>query len=209
MRTLSTQVRLRRLLRSFDEAVNRLLSDPHERSAAGSVAARLLELAAAVREAWRHENVAGRLPKSLERYVRDAMRTMDLAIAGVQQAGADLELLRQDFEEAALPLEIFMRGLDAEPALQRSASGAILTLAEPEPTQWAYAGGFVDGEGCIAVTRSFVTRSNRFSYGVCVVVCNRDRSVFVWMKTLWGGRVVSLADQPRARTHWNLPRPTR
>jgi hypothetical protein len=121
MRTLSTQVRLRRLIRSFDEAVNRLLSDPHERQAAGSVAARLLELATAVREAWRRENAAAPLPRALERYVRDALRTIDLAIAGVQQAGADLELLRQDFEEAALPLEIFMRGLDAEPALQRSA----------------------------------------------------------------------------------------
>jgi hypothetical protein len=121
MRTLSTQVRLRRLIRSFDEAFTRLLSDPHERSAAGSVAARLLELATAVREAWRRENAAAPLPKSLDRYVRDALRTIDLAIAGVQQAGADLELLRQDFEEAALPLEIFMRGLDAEPALQRSA----------------------------------------------------------------------------------------
>src|SRR5258708_7397018 len=121
MRTLSTQVRLRRLIRSFDEAVNRLLSDPHERSAAGSVAARLPERATAVREAWRHENGPGRLPKALGGYGRDGMRTMGLAIAGVQQAGADLELLRQDFEEAALPLEIFMRGLDAEPALQRSA----------------------------------------------------------------------------------------
>jgi len=121
MRTLSTQVRLRRLIRSFDEAVNRLLSDPHERSAAGSVAARLLELAAAVRDAWRRENAGSQLPKPLERYVRDALRTIDLAIAGLQQAGADLELLRQDFEGAALPLEIFMRGLDAEPALQRSA----------------------------------------------------------------------------------------
>jgi predicted nucleic acid-binding protein len=108
MRTLGTQVRLRRLIRSFDEAVNRLLSDPHERQAAGSVAARLLEPAAP-------------LPKALERYVRDTLRTIDLAIAGVQQAGADLELLRSDFEEAALPLEVFMRGLDAEPALQRSA----------------------------------------------------------------------------------------
>jgi hypothetical protein len=49
------------------------------------------------------------------------LRTIDLSIAGVQQAGADLELLRQDFEGAALPLEIFMRGLDSEPALQRSA----------------------------------------------------------------------------------------
>jgi hypothetical protein len=109
------------LIRSFDEAVNRLLSDPHERQAAGSVAARLLELATAVREAWRLENADTQLPKSLVRYVRDALHTVDLAIAGVQQAGADLELLRQDFEEAALPLEIFMRGLDAEPALQRSA----------------------------------------------------------------------------------------
>ena len=121
MRTLSTQVRLRRLIRSFDEAVNRLLSDPNERQVAGSVATRLLELAMKVREAWRRENAAGSLPKPLERYVRDALRTIDLAIAGVQQAGADLELLRQDFEEAALPLEIFMRGLVAEPALQRSA----------------------------------------------------------------------------------------
>ena len=121
MRTLSTQVRLRRLIRSFDEAVTRLLSDPHERSAAGWVAARLLELATAVREAWRRENAAAALPEALDRYVRDALRTIDLAIAGVRQAGADLELLRQDFEEAALPLEIFMRGLDAEPALQRSA----------------------------------------------------------------------------------------
>ena len=121
MRTLSTQVRLRRLTRAFDEAINRLLSDPHERQMAGSVVARLLELAAEVREAWRRENAASPLPRSLERYVREALRTIDLAIAGLQQAGADLELLRGDFEQAALPLEVFMRGLDAEPALQRSA----------------------------------------------------------------------------------------
>ena len=88
---------------------------------AGSTVARLLELAREVREAWKRENAAAPFPRSLERYVRHALRTIDLAIAGVQQAGADLELLRQDFESAALPLEIFMRGLDSEPALQRSA----------------------------------------------------------------------------------------
>ncbi len=121
MRTLSTQVRLRRLIRLFDEALNRLVSDPQERQMAGSTVARLLELAAQVREAWRRENASSPLPGSLDRYVRDALRTIELAIAGVQQAGADLELLRQDFEGAALPLEIFMRGLDSEPALQRSA----------------------------------------------------------------------------------------
>jgi hypothetical protein len=121
MRTLSTQVRLRRLIRSFDEAVNRLLSEPYERQVAGSVVARLQELAAEAREAWRRENASSPLPRPLERYVREALRTIELAIAGLHQAGADLELLRSDFEEAALPLEVFMRGLDAEPALQRSA----------------------------------------------------------------------------------------
>jgi hypothetical protein len=121
MRTLSTQVRLRRLIRSFDEGLDRLVSEPQEGPRAASVVARLLELAAEVREAWRRESLASRPAKSLERYVRETLRTMDLAIAGVQQAGADLELLRSDFEMAALPLEIFMRGLDAEPALQRSA----------------------------------------------------------------------------------------
>jgi hypothetical protein len=121
MRTLSTQVRLRRLVRSFDDALTRLQTDPREREMSASVVARLLELAVEVRESWRRENAAGRVPRPLERHVRDALRTIDLAIAGVQQAGADLELLRSDFEEAALPLEIFMRGLDVEPALQRSA----------------------------------------------------------------------------------------
>jgi hypothetical protein len=121
MRTLSTQVRLRRLIRSFDEAVNRLVSEPYERQVAGSVVARLQELAAEAREAWRRENAANPLQRPLERYVREALRTIELAIAGLEQAGSDLELLRSDFEEAALPLEVFMRGLDAEPALQRSA----------------------------------------------------------------------------------------
>ena len=88
---------------------------------AGSTAARLLELADAVHDSWRRENVSGQLPRPLERYVREAVRTIHLAIVGIQQTGADLELLRQDFEGAALPLEIFMRGLDSEPALQRSA----------------------------------------------------------------------------------------
>ena len=121
MRTLGTQVRLRRLSRSFTEAVDRLLSEPSERRLAVSVAARLQELAGLVRESWVRERMAGRLSESIDRYVEDSLHTMELAIAGLPQVGADLDLLRQDFEVAALPLEIFMRGLDAEPALQRSA----------------------------------------------------------------------------------------
>jgi hypothetical protein len=121
MRTLGSQVRLRRLIRSFTEAVERLRAEPSERRLVGTVAVRLQELAGQVRESWARERLAGRLPEPVDRYVGDSLRMVELAIAGLLQDGADLELLRQDFEVAALPLEVFMRGLDAEPALQRSA----------------------------------------------------------------------------------------
>jgi hypothetical protein len=121
MRTLATQVKLRRLVRTSAEAWNRLGSDPRELSRAGSTVDRLLELAAEVHEAWGRELAAGPVDEPLERYVTESLRSAELAISGLQQAGADLELLRDDFEAAALPLEVFLRGLDAEPALQRSA----------------------------------------------------------------------------------------
>jgi hypothetical protein len=121
MRTLATQVKLRRLVRTSGEAWNRLSSDPLELARAGSTVDRLLELAAEVRAAWRRESAAAPVDEPLERYVGESLRSAELAISGLQQAGADLELLRDDFEAAALPLEVFLRGLDAEPALQRSA----------------------------------------------------------------------------------------
>jgi hypothetical protein len=49
MRTLGTQVRLRRLTRAFSEALDRLLSEPSERQMAASLVAKLLELTADVR----------------------------------------------------------------------------------------------------------------------------------------------------------------
>lgn len=121
MRTLNMQVRLRRLVRLFAEAVDRLGSEPFERVRAGSVVDRLLELLDGLRDAWAQE--AGQRPPeaALERYVGESLRAIELAVFGLQQAGADLELLRRDFEAAALPLEVFLRGLDTGPALQRTA----------------------------------------------------------------------------------------
>ncbi|HET7467835.1 MAG TPA: hypothetical protein VFL29_14345 [Candidatus Dormibacteraeota bacterium] len=121
MRTLGTQVRLRRLIRTFAEIVDRLLAEPADRSLATGGVSRLQGLAEDVREAWDSELTAGRPEEALERYVDQALRTAELAIAGLNQAGADLELLRADFESAALPLEVFLRGLDAQPVLERSA----------------------------------------------------------------------------------------
>ena len=121
MRTLSTQVRLRRLVRQFGEAVDRLASEPFELRRAGSVADRLLELVDDVRHAWAAERRLAPPEGAFEHYVGESLRAIELAVSGLQQAGADLELLRGDFEAAALPLEVFLRGLDGEPALQRTA----------------------------------------------------------------------------------------
>lgn len=121
MRTLNTQVRLRRLIRVFAEAVERLASEPFELGRAGSIVDRLLELLDDLRGAWSREARLRPPGAALERYVGESMRSVELAIFGLQQAGADLELLRRDFEAAALPLEVFLRGLDAEPGLQRIA----------------------------------------------------------------------------------------
>jgi len=121
MRTLQSQVKLRRLIRSTSESITRLRWEPSQRAMAGSIVDRLLELAAEVRESWAQEAVTGRPGEPLSAFVAESLRSAELAIAGVSQEGSDLELLRQDFERAALPLEVFLRGLDAEPALQRSA----------------------------------------------------------------------------------------
>jgi hypothetical protein len=121
MRTLATQVKLRRVIRTFGESLYRLNSEPLDRRLVGSLVDRLLELSDAVQESWRRESPVRPLEAPLERYVSESLRSIELAIAGLRQGGADLELLRGDFEAAALPLEVFLRGLDAEPALQRSA----------------------------------------------------------------------------------------
>jgi hypothetical protein len=121
MRTLGTQVRLRRLIRAFSESLERLLAEPADGQLAASVVLRLQELAEGVRESWDRESGFGRSEPAVERFAGQSLRTLELAIAGLGQAGADLRLLQQDFEDAALPLELFLRGLDGPPALQRSA----------------------------------------------------------------------------------------
>lgn len=76
---------------------------------------------------------------------------------------------------------------------------------------WAYAAGFVDGEGCIAVTRSFVRRLDRYQYSVQIVVANNRREVLDWMQSLWGGWVVSVLSPLRgglAKDSWTWRCPT-
>ncbi len=118
MRTLSTQVRLRRLIRAFTEALERLLSEPGEREMVLSVSARLLERAVDARDAWNRESTEERREAVYDHFVDQSLRTLELAISGLAQEGADLRLLGSDFDGAALPLEVFLRGLDVQPALE-------------------------------------------------------------------------------------------
>ena len=81
---------------------------------------------------------------------------------------------------------------------------------DPLPTDWAYAAGLVDGEGCIAVTRCFVCGRGKFCYGVTVVVSNRDRPVLEWFREKWSGLVVgtqpSLHGQSQGSTAYKSER---
>lgn len=81
--------------------------------------------------------------------------------------------------------------------------------AEAALTDWVYAAGFMDGEGCIAVLRSFTPSRGRYNYSVQVVVANRDRDVLDWMQGIWGGWVVPVSSrQGRARMSWTWRCPT-
>ena len=74
-------------------------------------------------------------------------------------------------------------------------------LSEPTDTDWAYAAGLVDGEGCIAVVRYFGPRRARFYYSVQVVIANNNRAVLDWVGATWGGIVVPVAPPgPGGRT---------
>ena len=83
-------------------------------------------------------------------------------------------------------------------------------MTDIKDTDWAYAAGLVDGEGCIAIVRSYVAARGRFYYSVQIVVANRDREVLQWMQSLWGGWVVSASSplhgsRARPAWHWRCP----
>ncbi|TMB97221.1 MAG: hypothetical protein E6J40_08545 [Chloroflexi bacterium] len=81
-------------------------------------------------------------------------------------------------------------------------------MPDPSVTDWAYAAGFVDGEGCIAITRSFIKARDKYSYSVAVVAANRERGVLDWMQAFWGGWVVQVklaSGNQRPAWHWRSP----
>src|SRR5260370_1288554 len=110
MRTLSTQVKLRRLIRSTSEAFSRLRWEPAERRIAGSIVDRLLALAAEVRESWAREAGRGRPDEPWSVCGAESRGSAERATAGTAREGWALELRRRAFERPGGPREVSLRG---------------------------------------------------------------------------------------------------
>lgn len=110
MRTLATQMRLRRLLRTQVEYAERLIR-PGQTDLPAAVAARLVQLVQEVRSTWERES-GGMELGGLRGHVQRSLAAMEGAAAGMGKPGADLGRLGAEVRDVGLPLVFFLRGLD-------------------------------------------------------------------------------------------------
>lgn len=118
MRTLRTQVRLRRLIRVHGELLDRLAAEPGDRELRLAAAARLRDLASDVGIAWTAEAAVHRPTAELavcDAHVKRALRAIDAALAELRRTPAGVDWLRAQFRAAAVPLLLFLRGLEETP----------------------------------------------------------------------------------------------
>jgi hypothetical protein len=126
MRTLQTQMRVRRALRVEAEYQRRLAAEGWNADLARAAAARLLHVLQDVRVAWNQESSAADL-SGLRSHVSRWLSAMEAAAAGLERPGADLMDLSAQFRDAGVPLVFFLRGLDdsSEPVLAELAGGVL------------------------------------------------------------------------------------
>lgn len=118
MRTLNTQVRLRRLIRQHARLLEALAERPGDLELAAATAQRLTALSAEVRAAWAADLAAARPSAELavfDGHVRRSLRAMDAAVAETRRAPAGVDWLRGQFHRVAVPLLLFLRGLEDTP----------------------------------------------------------------------------------------------
>ena len=111
MRTLATQMRLRRLLRTQAEYQRRLVGEALPGPLAAAAAARLLQLLSEVRATWEREAQGLDVP-GLRSHVSRSLAAMQAAAAGLDRPAADAERLGAELREVGVPLVFFLRGLD-------------------------------------------------------------------------------------------------
>jgi hypothetical protein len=111
MRTLATQMRLRRLLRVQADYQRRLTSEGHAGPLAAAASARLLQLLEDVRTTWSRESQGAELA-GLRSYVSRSLAAMQASAAALAKPGSDPARLGAEFRDTGLPLVFFLRGLD-------------------------------------------------------------------------------------------------
>jgi len=125
MRTLATQMRLRRLLRVQAEYQQRLLTEGPVGPLAAGASARLLQLIQDVRATWARESQGVDLA-GLRPHVQRSLAAMEAAAAALAHPGEDVSRLGAELREAGVPLVFFLRGLDdsGDPVLAELAGRA-------------------------------------------------------------------------------------
>jgi hypothetical protein len=111
MRTLATQMRLRRLLRAQVEYQQRLVAEGPTGPLGAVAAARLLRLLHDVRATWARESQGAELA-GLRSHVQRSFAAMEAAAAALARPGADVARLGAELRDAGVPLVFFLRGLD-------------------------------------------------------------------------------------------------
>jgi len=126
MRTLATQMRLRRLLRAQAEYQRRLVTEGWAAPLGPAASARLLQLLEDVRVTWARESHGIELA-GLRTYVQRCFAGMQAAAAALARPGADAARLSAELRDMGLPLVFFLRGLDdsAAPVLAELAADAL------------------------------------------------------------------------------------
>ena len=111
MRTLATQMRLRRLLRIQAEYQERFAVEGFSGPMAAAASARLLRLLHDVRDSWVRDSQGVELA-GLRPFVHRWLATMEAAAAALARPGADVMRLSTELRDAGVPLVLFLRGLE-------------------------------------------------------------------------------------------------
>ena len=111
MRSLQTQVRLRRLLRVYTEYAERLADSPGDSRLVSAASGKLFELAGQVHEAWAEDSATVAVP-AIRRHVTRTLSAVDRAIASLGRPSSNPRSLAEDLQEAALPLLLMLRGME-------------------------------------------------------------------------------------------------
>jgi hypothetical protein len=114
MRSITTQLRLRRLLRAYGEYADRLSRNPADVALVAAARTRLAELAADLHGAWNGDSRSITIA-AVRRQVARGLVEIDAAVAGFGRDAADPQNAAERLRESALSLLLMLRGMDDLP----------------------------------------------------------------------------------------------